>query len=207
MHHMTELLTTETKTNSPEWFAISVLPGQEKHIAQALLRRVPGVKEAVVPSEIIKKNNRLGQKITVDKLIFPGYAFIRASLQDDEGAMNGTIYERVLGIHGVRDFVGTVRSTQFGMSTTVTPMTEVEMQGINAYMARNAEEGGRIENAFQVEETVRVTGGSFMGFEGIITRVDNERGKANVSIKVFGRETDVEISTVDIERVAQAGKL
>ncbi len=39
-----------------------------------------------------------------------------------------------------------------------------------------------------------------MGLEGRVIRVDNEQGKANVVLQVFGRETSVELNTADIER-------
>jgi transcriptional antiterminator NusG len=193
--------TANPKANIPSrWFALSVQPGLEKTTAQALQKRVPGVDEAVVPSETLKKNNRLGQKITVDKLIFPGYAFVKAQLQDAGGAMNTVVYDRVLAVYGVRDFVGSVRSTTEGQVTMVAPMTEQEITDIKEYMARNKEEGGRIENAFKDGEAIRVTGSSFMGLEGRVIRVDNEQGKANVVLQVFGRETSVELNTADIER-------
>ncbi len=193
--------TANPKANiTSQWFALSVQPGLEKCTAQALQKRVPGVDEAVVPSETLKKNNRLGQKITVDKLIFPGYAFVKAQLQDEGGAMNTVVYDRVLAVYGVRDFVGSVRSTTEGQVTKVAPMTEQEITDIKEYMAKNKEEGGRIENAFKDGEAIRVTGSSFMGLEGRVIRVDNEQGKANVVLQVFGRETSVELNTADIER-------
>ena len=74
-------------------------------------------------------------------------------------------------------------------------MTEQEITDIKEYMAKNKEEGGRIENAFKDGEAIRVTGSSFMGLEGRVIRIDNEQGKANVVLQVFGRETSVESST------------
>jgi len=67
-------------------------------------------------------------------------------------------------------------------------------------MAKNQEDGGRIENAFKEGDAIRVTGGSFMGLEGRVIRVENEQGKATVVLQVFGRETSVELNTADIER-------
>ncbi len=197
---MKETVNTQTNINS-QWFALSVQPGLEKHTAQALQRRVPGVDEVVVPMETLRKNNRLGQKIAVDKLIFPGYAFVRAHLQGPDGSMNIMVYDRVLAMHGVRDFVGSVRNTAEGQVATVTPMTEQEITDIKDYMAKNQEDGGRIENAFKEGDACRVTGGSFMGLEGRVIRVENEQGKATVVLRVFGRETSVELNTADIERV------
>ena len=186
-----------------QWFALAVQPGLEHRTAQALLKRVPGIDEVVVPSEVLKKNNRLGQRITVPKLIFPGYAFVRAHLQGPDDPMNTVVYERVLAVQGVRDFVGSVRSTERdGRVTTVIPMTEQEIGDVKDYMARNQEEGGRIENAFEEGEQIRVTSGVFLGLEGTVAIADNEHGKAHVVLQVFGRETKVELSTSDLEKAA-----
>ena len=186
-----------------QWFALAVQPGLEHRTAQALLKRVPGIDEVVVPSEVLKKNNRLGQRITVPKLIFPGYAFVRAHLQGPDNSMNTVVYERVLAVQGVRDFVGSVRSTERdGRVTTVIPMTEQEIGDVKDYMARNQEEGGRIENAFEEGEQIRVTSGVFLGLEGTVAIADNEHGKAHVVLQVFGRETKVELSTSDLEKAA-----
>jgi transcriptional antiterminator NusG len=194
--------TANTQTNiTSQWFALSVQPGLEKHTAQALQKRVPGVDEVVVPVETLKKSNRLGQKITVDKLIFPGYAFVRAQLQGPDGSMNTVVYDRVLAVYGVRDFVGSIRNTAEGQATTVSPMTEQEITDIKDYMAKNQEDGGRIENAFKEGDAIRVTAGSFMGLEGCVIRVENEQGKATAVLQVFGRETSVELKTADLEPV------
>ncbi len=192
-----------SKSKQADWFALSVLPGQEVRTAQTLLKRVPGIEEVVVPKEVLKKNNRLGQRITVDRLIFPGYAFVRTQLMGEDGGLNNVIYGRVTSTQGVCGFVGTVRSTERdGQITTIIPMTEKEIADIKEYVARNKEEGGRVENALSAGEKIRVTGGSFMGLEGNVNQVDNEHGKAQVVLQVFGRETKVEISTSDLEKMA-----
>jgi len=199
--HITSLLATHTeKSYRPQTTEFAT----EFHAPHKLLMHNDmhdGIDEIVVPSETLKKNNRLGQKITVDKLIFPGYAFVRARLQGLDGSMNTVVYDRVLAVYGVRDFVGSIRNTAEGQATTVSPMTEQEITDIKDYMAKNQEDGGRIENAFKEGDAIRVTAGSFMGLEGCVIRVENEQGKATAVLQVFGRETSVELKTADLEPV------
>ena len=188
-----------TKQTGPQWFALTVLPGQEQRVGASLSKRISAVAEVVIPKEKLKKNNRLGQKITFDKLIFPGYAFIKANIVNEDGVLNLDVYEQVKSVYGIRDFVGTVSSTDDGRLLTITPMTETEITDIKDYMEANAEQGGRHAKAFAANDRIRVTGGSFMGIEGFISSVDNEKGIAKVLLQVFGRETAAEINTGDIE--------
>ena len=188
-----------TKNTGSQWFALTVLPGQEQRVGASLTKRISAVEEVVIPKEKLKKNNRLGQKVTIDKLIFPGYAFIKAKIVQEDGVLNLDIYEQVKSVPGIRDFVGTVSSNQDGRVLTITPMTEQEITDIKEYMATNAELGGRHAKAFAVNDRIRVTGGAFMGLEGYVSSIDNEKGKANVLLQVFGRETATEVSTGDIE--------
>ena len=188
-----------TKQTGPQWFALTVLPGQEQRAGEALRKRVTEVQEVVVPKETLKKNNRLGQKITFDKLIFPGYTFVKIEMTTQDGILNTDVYEKVRSIPGVRDFVGTITSGQDGQILNITPMTEKEMDDIKEYVQVNKEAGGRVAKAFAVNDRIRITGGSFMGLEGFVSSIDNEKGRANVLLQVFGRETATEVSTSDIE--------
>jgi transcriptional antiterminator NusG len=194
----TKINTTQT---GPQWFALTVLPGQEQRVGASLSKRISAVAEVVIPKEKVKKNNRLGQKIAFEKLIFPGYAFVKANIVNADGVLNLDVYEQVKSVQGIRDFVGTVSSNEDGRLLTITPMTETEITDIKDYMEANAEQGGRHAKSFAANDNIRVTGGSFMGIEGVISSVDNDKGVAKVLLQVFGRETAAEISTNDIEVV------
>ena len=62
-------MTTNAEMPS-QWFVLAVRPGLNTE-RPALLKRVPGIDEVVVPVEVLKKNDRLGQRITVPELISP----------------------------------------------------------------------------------------------------------------------------------------
>ena len=51
-----------------------------------------------------------------------------------------------------------------------------------------------------VGEIVKVTAGAFVGFNGKITEVYPEKKKLKVTVKIFGRETPLELENSQVER-------
>jgi transcriptional antiterminator NusG len=49
------------------------------------------------------------------------------------------------------------------------------------------------EQSFEVGQEVRVIDGPFADFTGVIKEIDSKKGKLNVLVSVFGRETPVEL--------------
>jgi transcriptional antiterminator NusG len=49
------------------------------------------------------------------------------------------------------------------------------------------------EQRLEVGQEVRVIDGPFVDFTGIIKEIDSRKGKLNVLVSVFGRETPVEL--------------
>ena len=57
-----------------------------------------------------------------------------------------------------------------------------------------------IEIPYIVGENVKVVDGPFSGFSGVIEKIDEEKKKVTVIVKVFGRNTGLDLGFMQIEK-------
>ena len=55
--------------------------------------------------------------------------------------------------------------------------------------------------SFSIGEDVKVMDGPFNGFTGSISEIFEEKKKVNVTVKIFGRNTPVELNYFQVEKV------
>ena len=53
---------------------------------------------------------------------------------------------------------------------------------------------------YLVGETVRVITGPFNGFTGVVEEVSNEKRRMKVNVKIFGRNTTLELGFMQVEK-------
>jgi transcriptional antiterminator NusG len=53
---------------------------------------------------------------------------------------------------------------------------------------------------FDIGETVKVTEGPFVNFNGVIDEINPEKGKLRVMVSIFGRSTPLELEYWQVER-------
>jgi transcriptional antiterminator NusG len=53
---------------------------------------------------------------------------------------------------------------------------------------------------FMEGEPVKVIFGPFNGFSGVVKEVNSEKKKLKVEVKIFGRPTDLELESTQVER-------
>jgi transcriptional antiterminator NusG len=53
----------------------------------------------------------------------------------------------------------------------------------------------------QVGETIRITDGPFKELEGKVAEVDSDRGKVKVMVSMFGRETPIELDSLQVKKI------
>jgi transcriptional antiterminator NusG len=136
----------------------------------------------MVPDEtsiVIKK----GEPQTIKKRIFPGYVLVDMIVTDESWYV-------VRNTPNVTGFVG-------AGGTMPIPVSEEEWRVIQKRMGE-AEPKFKID--FGVGDHVVILEGPFINYDGLITTVDEEKGKVKVLISIFGRETPVELDFTQVRK-------
>jgi transcriptional antiterminator NusG len=189
-----------------QWFVLHTLTGQENKAQKSIEARVKlerkedFIGRCVIPTErVTEKKN--GKKRTVVKKFFPGYVLCELALYDNARGVdeNGkkAIYARTWQFlretPGVIGFIGGDRPMPLKQS-------EVDAILLDRPSAAAAVERPRVN--FNVDETVKVTDGAFMGLTGQITMVDPDKGKLKVEVNIFNRKVQVDAEYWQVEKVA-----
>ncbi|WP_221389900.1 transcription termination/antitermination protein NusG [Dyadobacter sp. NIV53] len=181
--------------SSLNWFVLRAVSGQEKKIKSYIENEITRQKlnefvpQILIPSEKIYEM-RNGKKRVREKNFFPGYIIISADLS------KGEVLHIITSIPGVIGFLGNSE----GNSKVPVPLRQAE---INRILGR-VDEAEHHEEApsmsFIKGETVKVVDGPFSGFIGLVEEVFDEKKKLNVVVKIFGRNTPVELSYAQVEK-------
>ena len=189
-----------------QWFVLHTLTGQENKAQKSIEARVKlermdeYIGRCVIPTErVTEKKN--GKKRTIVKKFFPGYVLCELALYDNERGVdeNGkkVIYDRTWQFlretPGVIGFVGGERPQ---------PLKQSEVDAILLDKPSGAVQAERPRVVFNVDETVKITDGAFMGLTGQVSMVDPDKGKLKVEVQVFGRKVPVDVEYWQVEKVA-----
>jgi transcriptional antiterminator NusG len=138
--------------------------------------------DVVVPKEkqIEIKN---GRRRTVERKIFPGYIMVQMNITEDSWFV-------VRNTPNVTGFVGT--------STTPSPLSEDEVKSIQRRMGIDEP---KYSIDFKIGEVVNITDGPFKGFDGQVNEIDEQKGKIKVLVSMFGRETPVELDSLQVKKI------
>ena len=129
-----------------------------------------------------------GKKVVKERNLYSGYVFIEAELV-------GEVVHELTNTTNVIDFL-----KGRGKDAKPEPLRESEvmrMLGTADEINENLEEG---VNDYIVGETVKVNYGPFTGFNGKVTDVFPDKKKLKVSVRIFGRETPLELENSQVER-------
>ena len=179
----------QEESKIPQWFAVHTYSGYEDAVARYLQQRVDSLEmrdkvfKVVVPKEK-KIKIRNGKRITVEEKIYPGYVLVQMTMEPDSWYV-------VRNTPRVTGFVGSD-------STKPTPLSFEEVESLMARMG-----GGepKVKFDFKVGETVRITDGPFKDYDGKISEVDENRGRIKVMVPVFGRDTAVELDSLQVNKL------
>ncbi len=183
---------TEAETKKErEWFAVHTYSGYEDAVARYLTQRVESLAmgdkifNIIVPKEkMIKIKN--GKRRAVEEKIYPGYVLVEMILTED------TWYV-VRNTPRVTGFVGPD-------STKPTPLSKSEIDDLLKRM-KGGEEEAKFKVELQVGETVKITDGPFKDYDAKVAEIDEEKGKVKVLVAIFGRDTVVELDSLQVQKL------
>lgn len=180
------------------WYVLQVYTGYENKVEKfirLLMDDASFVDQLVdvrVPAEDVVEVKD-GKKRTVSKKFLPGYILLEMDLPDRGWK---AVCNAVSRIQGVSGFVGTSSGSK------PQPLTVEEARGILQQAgAIKAERKVQVRQEYQLGEEVRVVDGPFASFAGVVEDVNIEKGKLRVMVGIFGRNTPVEVSFSQVEKV------
>ena len=179
-----------------KWYVVRVVSGQERKAKDYLENEIAREKfeefipQVLIPSEKVYEM-RNGKKRSRDRNMFPGYVLIQADLT------NGEVAHMVKNIPGIIGFLGQAAGNA---STPPVPLRQSEVDRILGKVEEIDEFDEQLDTPYIVGEAVKVMDGPFSGFTGTIEEVFEERRKLNVMVKIFGRNTPVELSYIQVEK-------
>lgn len=175
------------------WYVLRAISGKEAKVKDLLDGAIKNtdlgnhVFQVLIPTEkVLTVKN--GKKVVKERNLYSGYVFIEAELV-------GEVVHELTNTTNVIDFL-----KGRGKDAKPEPLRESEvmrMLGTADEINENLEEG---VNDYIVGETVKVNYGPFTGFNGKVTDVFPDKKKLKVSVRIFGRETPLELENSQVER-------
>lgn len=181
----------------PQWYVLKVVSGQEKKVksyleAEQIKQKLEKcIEQILIPSEKVYEM-RAGKRRTKERNFFPGYILIHGDLSD------GRVHHMIKTIPGAFGFLS---MRGWGVSKTPVPLRQAEINRILGSVDENTAHNLNDGTAFMVGEMVKVIDGPFSDFSGSIQEVFEERKKLNITVKIFERDTPVELSYVQVEKL------
>ena len=177
-----------------KWYVVRAVSGQENKIKTYIENEISRlgmnsfVEEILVPQEKVVQI-RNGKKVTKDKTYFPGYIMIKANL-------SGEIPHIIKSITNVIGFLGETKGGE------PIPMRQAE---VNRMLGRvdelSLQDESDIIIPFIHGENVKVIDGPFNGFDATIEKINEEKRKLEVMVRIFGRKTPLELSYMQVEKL------
>ncbi|AWM14296.1 transcription termination/antitermination protein NusG [Flavobacterium sp. NRK F10] len=179
--------------NVKKWYVVRAVSGQENKVKNYIetetsrLGMSDYVAQVLVPTEKVVQV-RDGKKITKERVYFPGYVMIEANL-------TGEVPHIIKSIPGVIGFLGETKGGD------AVPLRQSEVNRMLGKVDELSIKADNVAIPYAVGETVKVIDGPFNGFNGTIEKVNEEKRKLEVMVKIFGRKTPLELNFMQVEKV------
>jgi len=193
-----------------DWFVVHTYSGMENRVKANLEQRKVAlnmedyIHEIVVPTEEVAEIKN-GQRKLVKRTVLPGYVLVRMDLTDESWAA-------VRHTPSVTGFVGhSHQPVPLSMDEVEAMLAPAVVAAAEAEAAAAVVASGGVATAtikkpievadFSVSDSVMVVDGPFATLHATITEINAESQRVKALVEIFGRETPVELSFSQIQRV------
>jgi transcriptional antiterminator NusG len=175
-----------------KWYVVRAVSGQENKIRDYMESEINRlgfnnlVEDILVPTQKVVQI-RKGKKINKEKVYFPGYIMIKANLA-------GEIPHIIKALPNVIGFLGETKGGD------PIPLRTAEVNRMLGKVDELSTESESVSIPFEIGESIKVIDGPFNGFNGSIEKVNQEKRKLEVMVKIFGRKTPLELNFMQVEK-------
>ena len=170
------------------WYVIHTYSGYEEAVSKSLKQRIESLgMEDKIFNVIVPKEKKIkiksGKRKIIEEKIYPGYVLVEMIVTDDSWYV-------VRNTPNVTGFVGA--------GTTPIP---VSLEEVEILKKRMGVETPQYKIDFKIGDPVKIIDGPFKNFDGKVSEIDEERGKVKVFVNMFGRDTPVELDSLQIKKI------
>ena len=183
----------ESTVSENKWYVLRVMGGKEKKTRLFIEKEIDRlnlndfVSRILIPTEKVYQIKD-GKKVSKEKNFFPGYLLVEANL-------SGEVPHVIKALPNVIGFLGETKGGD------PIPLRTAEVNRMLGTVDDLSTESESISIPFIYGESIKVIDGPFNGFNGTIEKVNEEKRKLEVMVKIFGRKTPLELSYMQVEKV------
>jgi transcriptional antiterminator NusG len=202
-----EELRSRLRSQIGDWYVVHTYSGMENRVKGNLENRINSLNmedyifEIIVPTEEVAEIKN-GQRRMVKRTVLPGYVLVRMDLTDES-------WSTVRHTPSVTGFVG---NSQKPVPLSLEEVEKMLAPAVVAAAEAAAAEAGaaptktaakkKVEVAdFGVGDSVMVVDGPFATLHATVTEINAEAQRIKALVEIFGRETPVELSFNQIQKV------
>ena len=167
------------------WYVLRAVSGKEGKVKEYIDLGIKNghfngnVSQVLIPTEKVVYSSPNGKRTVKERNSMPGYVLVEAKL--------------------VGEVAQDLRYTPNVLEHPV-PLRSSEVNRILGSIDEMETESQEILPQFAVGDSVKVTEGPFSNFGGVVEEINNEKKKLTVSVKVFGRNTPLELGFMQVEK-------
>lgn len=170
------------------WYVLHTYSGYEDSVARNLRQRIESLgMEDKIFNVIVPKEKKIkiksGKRKVIEEKIYPGYVLVEMVVTDDSWYV-------VRNTPNVTGFIGA--------GTIPIPVSKEEIDSLKKRMEVD-------EPQFKIEvkigDMVKIIDGPFKDSDGKVSEIDEEKGKIKVLVNMFGRDTPIELDSLQVKKL------